>query len=157
METVTVKRSEVEAAIARVTQLSDEWQAGCCEVARIPAVQARWRELNPNLTGLEVEFHPGLPYERHTPEQNQAIGENRLWSMYVGWTLKLFDLEGGVGSRYNTVRADWYSHGPSVCWDGMRRSTKCQFIYALTCAGCGYITGHEDVLADAHVEYDPTE
>lgn len=153
MQTIQVKASEVRAAVNRAAQVSVEWQAACCEIARIPAVHKRWRELNLNLTGLEVEFHEGLPYTVNDAEQNAGLGRLRLWSCFAGWTLKLFDLPGGVACRYNTVRVDWYGHGPSVCWDGMRRETRCEFIYALLAHLGGY-AGYEEALAEAGIVYD---
>ncbi len=158
LETIQVKESEVRAAVARAGEIADGWQAACCEIARLPQILQRLRELNPNLSGLDVEVHAGLTYHNLPPEENRAIGEARLWSMYAGYQLKLFKLDDHVGAYYNRVGDEGYNHDPSRCWDGMRRSLHGHMcVWALLARVGGLIDADDPHLKEAHVEYVPGE
>ena len=118
MRTVTL------AALRRAVKLGNErspdWQAQCLEVAMLPAVNARWRALNPRMTGLRIEFHPGKRNPGEDREANGAIGERKGWAEYVGYVLRYYE---GSDYGWNSVTDDWYSHSAGCCWSGISRET----------------------------------
>ena len=132
MRTIRVSLKTIRAAIARAQTVSDDWQAQLCEIALIPAVAKRWKELNSRLPGLAITRHDGAPHIGMTPYDNRAVTD---WTVYAGYVLIYFP-ESGKG--WNSVRDNYYCHSPSSAWNGIRRETVSQFLEDLRMVALGY-------------------
>lgn len=145
MKTIKIKMKTLLRAIALAEERSNDWQAQCLEIAMIPAIADRWRELNPGFgTGLVVEFHPGNKF-------TVGVGFPIDCKALAGYTLCLMKLEGSPPYMWNRVRSEWYSHSASTCWNGMGRETICRFIEQLRMAALGHEPDAQ-VLRGAKVE-----
>lgn len=127
---ITVRMTAVAKAIAKANAISSDWQAELCEIALLPNVYKRWRQINGDrYTLARID---GLPHIHHSREQNLAIGQSETWDRYAGYVL---------GPSWNSVRPDWFSHGPSCAWNGMRRDTYSRFILDIHQTHCVYARG----------------
>lgn len=127
MKQINVTTQELEAAMQRADAIFDEseWQARCIEIALIPQVYRRLKLLNkkvaPKITRVKGKSTKGM-----TVEDNRAVTD---WRVYAGYVLTLYD---GVTHWNSSERADYYSHAPSVCFNGMGRELyRVQFIHDL--------------------------
>ncbi len=126
LKVLTVKASQIAKAMERAEQYDRDWQAKCCEIARIPAIARRFATLNrPRFPNAHVEFHNpgkavGLRWKDLAPESRDLVSSNREWARVYGWTFK-YGLEGVC---WNSVRDDYYGHNASCAWDGIRRETQ---------------------------------
>lgn len=134
MRKVSIAYSTVIGALDRAHAVSDDWQAECLELLRIPALAKRWQELHPNMPGVRIDFHPGLPHKGMTPEDNRAVED---WSVYAGYIF-VYGIEDCPGYGWNSVRSDYYGHSPGTCWDGVRRETIHSWIDCLRLIVKGY-------------------
>lgn len=134
MRTIKIKLSAIQEAIEAAHAVSDDWQAECLEILRIPAIAKRWRELNPRFPAVEIRRHDGAPHKGFQPDDNRAIGERNRWSEYAGYVFT-YGLE---GCGWNSVKDDYYGHSPSSAWNGCGRETICRFAEALRMFALGY-------------------
>ncbi len=156
MKWINVTTQELEAAMQRADALfdQDEWQARCIEIALIPQVYRRLKLLNkkvaPKITRVK-----GQPYKGMTPDDNRAVTD---WRVYAGYVLTLCD---GLANWNSGDRADYYSHAPSVCFNGMGRELyRVQFVHDLRMVaelvrqGKGYHDWYPYLsgVHDAHIE-----
>jgi hypothetical protein len=132
-----IKASHVLKAMARGQQVSDDWQAQYIEIALLPAVNRRWQAANRDrFESLILARVPGKPHIGYTPDDNRAVID---WTQFAGYALAY----GPGASRWNSVRADCYSHSPSTTWDGIRRETYHSFIYDLGACALSLRDGKE--------------
>ena len=137
MRTIKVSIARLRAAIERAEQVSDDWQAQCCEIALIPQIARRYAELNDRFPAVAVKRHEGKPHKGMTRDDNLAVPD---WSVYAGYVLNY-----GIDNyRWNSVSTDHYGHSPSTCWSGMGRETVSQFIHDLRMLALGY--SHTEIL-----------
>lgn len=112
--TLVLKLSAVRKAIWRARRdFPGEWQAETLEILLLPGVYRRWQALN--------RFGP---YQGSVRRASHA-----RWG--PGYLFETVDTRSGeVVSRWNAVTDEWYSHHPSVAWDGVRRETIHTFLDA---------------------------
>lgn len=151
MRKIKVSLSNLQKAVSRAASVSDGWQAVCLEILLLPNVNKRWREVSgyPNML---LERHNGAFYTTGLATQ-QEIPD---WSVYAGYTLQF-----NAGLHWNVVGEGTergYSHGPSRCWDGVRRETCGDIATFLSAAAaslskCGTISNTcENILASYGIE-----
>jgi len=122
MKQITIKASQIVAALEAAKTKNQQWQAGLLQMlVDIPALAERWNELNER-TDLRIQEEPGVPYLNYTREMNRAMED---WTVICGWTFHM-----GV-IQYNSVREDGYMHSAGVTWDGIQRRTRCGFLEML--------------------------
>lgn len=121
---IDVMASEVHKAEEKAREVFDDWQAQVIEILLIPAVYDRWLAVNrrvyaePSVTRID-----GLSRKGKTREDNRNTSD---WSVFAGY----------VFSEWNGIayEGSGYSHGPSRCWDGLRRNSFHSFIDHLRAA-----------------------
>ena len=152
--TITVKASQIKAAIACANKISDDWQAELIEVLLIPNVYNRWQKVNGHARYV-VNRHDGQPHKGYKREDNLTVGELNAWDTIAGYTMQY----NGLGWGWNSVRTDYYGHGPSTTWDGIRRETYHSFLESLRSAVYAIDRGLEpnyyitDTLRDYKIKF----
>ncbi len=136
-KTVTVKASQVAAAIHRARTVDYCFQACVCEIAVLPRVAKLYREVNRDRMPHAHIIAHRPPKEVRLDWENIAndtraklsLTETKAWARVPGWTFE-YGVEGLV---WNRIGDECYSHNAANTYDGMRRETICQFIYDLYC------------------------
>jgi len=133
MQTITLTQARAQRAFAAARAISDEWQAECLELLRIPAITRRWQLLNaahfPSPTRIQIKYHPGKP--------SIGIRAATDWTVYAGYVFTYGNPD-CPEYGWNRVRPDWFSHNPANAWEGVRRQTIHEFLEAIRYTLRGY-------------------
>jgi hypothetical protein len=126
MHNIKVRYSDLQKAAERAKAASYDWQAVVLEILLLPNVNKRWKQLNPRRPDMQLQRIAGAKYPKGLALR-QKIED---WSIYAGYTLSFSE-----HAAWNSVgegTGHGYSHGPGVCWDGIRRETVYRFAYDLS-------------------------
>jgi hypothetical protein len=151
MHKIKVRFSDLDKAAKKAKAVSDDWQAIVLEILLIPNVNKRWKQLNKRYPAMELSKHAGEKY----PQGLALRQEVPDWAVYAGYTLMFSE-----GLAWNSVQEGTeygFAHGPSRCWDGIRRETYHDFAYQLyviwSLLSQGQNAGRSLELLPDHVEF----